>query len=72
MQIPSHWENPSGKYHIGMVNVYTLFPGGLQTRMKKERKEKKWNSHHNQLLGVALKEKAKFEENASKPVTEVF
>jgi len=33
-QIPSHWENPSGKWHIGVKAVYELFPSALVSRLQ--------------------------------------
>lgn len=31
-QVPDDWENPSGKFFIGVKSAYSLFPGGLKGR----------------------------------------
>ena len=31
-QIPDDWENPSGKFFIGVKSAYSLFPAKLKER----------------------------------------
>ncbi|MCC9607790.1 S8 family serine peptidase [Blastopirellula sp. JC732] len=42
LTIPKKWKCPSGEYHVGMKRGYDLFPGGLVSRLKTERK-KEWD-----------------------------
>ncbi|EAQ77790.1 S8 family serine peptidase [Blastopirellula marina] len=42
LTIPKKWKCPSGEFHVGMKRGYDLFPGGLVSRLKKERK-KDWD-----------------------------
>ncbi|CAG2057979.1 unnamed protein product [Timema podura] len=41
--IPSEWTNPSGQFHIGIVNCYDLYPAKLRERIEKYRKENLWD-----------------------------
>ncbi|XP_031554866.1 tripeptidyl-peptidase 2-like [Actinia tenebrosa] len=56
LKIPEHWENPTGKYHVGVKNLFSLFPERLRSRRKKERKEKFWDPLHRKCSADALRE----------------
>nr|CAD7428168.1 unnamed protein product [Timema monikensis] len=43
LKIPTDWTNPSGQFHIGIVNCYDLYPAKLRERIEKYRKEKLWD-----------------------------
>ncbi|KAK3699411.1 hypothetical protein QZH41_018570 [Actinostola sp. cb2023] len=56
LEIPDQWENPTGKYHIGIKNLFSLFPEKLKTRRQKQRKEKLWDTHHKKCSADALRQ----------------
>ena len=43
LTIPSSWQNPSGKYHIGVKSALELMPGNVRDRVLEERKDKLWD-----------------------------
>ncbi|OTF76262.1 hypothetical protein BLA29_012820, partial [Euroglyphus maynei] len=54
LKIPNDWKNPTGKFHIGVKNIYELFPPSLLTRVKKDYLEKEFLPKHKPLLADAL------------------
>ncbi|KAL6054111.1 tripeptidyl-peptidase II Tpp2, variant 2 [Balamuthia mandrillaris] len=45
----SAWHNPTGQFRVGMKRAYELFPEGLVSRLKKERKDE-FEKQHKQLV----------------------
>lgn len=60
LQIPSNWKNPTGKYHIGLKNVYELYTKNVQKRIEEEKKEKQWDPIHKPLLSKSILEQQQF------------
>ena len=63
IQIPNNWKNPSGKYHVGVKNIYQLFPKAVKKHLTKEYKEKVFTPAHKPLLAAAIKTLNDFQEN---------
>ncbi|KAB7497558.1 Tripeptidyl-peptidase 2 [Armadillidium nasatum] len=55
LKIPENWKNPSKEYHIGVIQLYRLYPQRLKERIIKERKEKSWDPIHRAYLSKAQK-----------------
>lgn len=55
MQIPSSWKNPTGKYHIGVKNIYELFTKPIKSHLTKEYLEKEFTPVNKPLLAAAIK-----------------
>lgn len=45
-QIPGSWNNPSGEFHLGVKNAYSLYPNKLRERIEQSRKKKLWDDGH--------------------------
>ncbi|XP_014239284.1 tripeptidyl-peptidase 2 isoform X2 [Cimex lectularius] len=43
LKIPQTWKNPSGTYHVGVLNSYQIYPRMLKERMTQERRQKSWD-----------------------------
>lgn len=50
LKVPQSWRNPSGKWHVGVKNVFELCCSTLKERLKKERKEKFWTPTQDEAL----------------------
>lgn len=62
LKIPENWDNPSGKYHIGVKNIYELYSKTLVTRVNEYKKENVWKSAQNLSLADVRKALKKHEE----------
>uniref|UniRef100_A0A0N5BSA4 Tripeptidyl-peptidase 2 n=1 Tax=Strongyloides papillosus TaxID=174720 RepID=A0A0N5BSA4_STREA len=62
LMIPDTWDNPSGKYHIGVKNIYELYSKTLVTRVNTHKKENVWKSAQNLSLADVRKALTKHEE----------
>ncbi|MCK4341305.1 MAG: S8 family serine peptidase [Phycisphaerae bacterium] len=40
LKLDPNWNNPTGKYHLGLKRAYEIYPGGLVARLTEERLEK--------------------------------
>jgi len=60
LQIPSTWKNPTGKYHIGIKNVFELYTEDVKKRIVGEKIEKEWDPLHKPLLSKAITEQQHF------------
>ncbi|KAG7205321.1 hypothetical protein KM043_007323 [Ampulex compressa] len=61
LKVPSSWHNPSGEYHIGIKNLYSLYPGKLKERVISERKKRLWDDGQKTALAEASRELQEFE-----------
>ncbi|XP_017876642.1 tripeptidyl-peptidase 2 isoform X2 [Ceratina calcarata] len=61
LKIPSKWVNPSGEYHIGIKNLYSLYPGKLRERVLLERKKRLWDNTQKCALAEATRQLQEFE-----------
>lgn len=68
-QIPADWKNPSGKFHVGVKNIYELFPKFVQKNLTKEYQENEFAPANKPLLAAAIKALNEFQEKepAKKP-----
>ncbi|XP_050475739.1 tripeptidyl-peptidase 2 isoform X1 [Bombus huntii] len=61
LKVPSNWKNPSGQYHIGVKNLYSLYPGKLRERVLLERKKRSWDTCQKSALAEASRQLQEFE-----------
>ncbi|XP_024939416.1 tripeptidyl-peptidase 2 isoform X3 [Cephus cinctus] len=69
LKIPTSWVNPSGDYHIGVKNAFTLYPGKLRERVEAERKKRFWDDGHKTNLAEATRQLQEFETKIPQPST---
>ncbi|CAG2163191.1 unnamed protein product [Oppiella nova] len=67
LKIPGHWANPSGRYHIGVKNMYELYPAGVRTRMAREYRQTQWEPIHKTSKTETLRELREFEDKHPEP-----
>ncbi|XP_060874087.1 tripeptidyl-peptidase 2-like [Metopolophium dirhodum] len=58
--IPSTWKNPTGKYHIGIKNVFELYTEDDQRQIEDKKIETEWDPLHKPLLSKAITEQQNF------------
>lgn len=61
LKVPPSWKNPSGKFHLGIKNMSTVFPKILRDRVSKECKETAWDSQHKILTALAVGQSEAFQ-----------
>ncbi|XP_070157555.1 tripeptidyl-peptidase 2-like isoform X1 [Polyergus mexicanus] len=61
LKVPSKWNNPTGEYHIGLKNLYSLYPTKLKERIVAERKKRLWDDGHKTALAEASRQLQEFE-----------
>jgi tripeptidyl-peptidase-2 len=61
LQVPKDWTNPTGKYNIGVIAVYDLFPKSLRERMAKEYTENEWQPMHKTVTAEAVRQLQEFQ-----------
>ncbi|ESO86457.1 hypothetical protein LOTGIDRAFT_129137 [Lottia gigantea] len=60
LQVPESWNNPSGRYHIGVKVLFELYPKGLKDRITKERREALWDPQQRRVLAETTKQLENF------------
>ncbi|OXU24497.1 hypothetical protein TSAR_010597 [Trichomalopsis sarcophagae] len=61
LKIPGSWNNPSGEFHLGVKNAYSLYPNKLRERIEQSRKKKLWDEGHKTALVEATRLLQEFE-----------
>lgn len=65
LRVSEDWNNPTGKYHLGMKAGYELFPGRAIPRLRGERR-KEWDIEYRKALDGAQRELKQFEDSHQK------
>uniref|UniRef100_H2Z489 Tripeptidyl-peptidase 2 n=1 Tax=Ciona savignyi TaxID=51511 RepID=H2Z489_CIOSA len=68
LKIPTGWNNPSGKFNIGVKNLFEIFPKGLKDRLTKEERENNWEPQHKLKTSMALAELDNLLSSESEPL----
>eukprot|EP00800_Vazella_pourtalesii_P000658 TRINITY_DN10577_c0_g3_i1.p1 TRINITY_DN10577_c0_g3~~TRINITY_DN10577_c0_g3_i1.p1 ORF type:complete len:1237 (-),score=308.48 TRINITY_DN10577_c0_g3_i1:24-3734(-) len=68
LKIPDHWQNPTGEWHVGVKALYQLIPKGLLNKVRKLRRQEKWDKQYERCMTVAQEERAQFEASKEEPV----
>ncbi|KAI6660573.1 Tripeptidyl-peptidase 2 isoform X2 [Oopsacas minuta] len=61
LTIPDDWHNPTGDWHVGVKALYQLVPKNLLNKVRKLRRQEKWDKQFEQSLTIAQEERDKFE-----------
>ncbi|KJH43199.1 peptidase, S8/S53 family [Dictyocaulus viviparus] len=61
-QIPKEWENPTGKWHLGIKPIYELYPKSLRKIVKEDWNKETWDAPHQIAKADALRQLVKHEE----------
>ncbi|CAG2175492.1 unnamed protein product, partial [Oppiella nova] len=72
LKIPDHWVNPTGKFHIGLKNIYELYPVGVDTRIAREYRETQWEPTHKTIKTETLRALREFEGKHGDPSRDTF
>lgn len=70
LKVPKDWVNPSGKYHIGVKNIYELYPKSLRERMAKEYLDCEWQPMHKTVTAEAVRKLQQFQNNHLDPTAD--
>ncbi|XP_059507301.1 tripeptidyl-peptidase 2-like [Stegostoma tigrinum] len=70
LKIPSDWNNPSFRYHVGIKNAFELYPTALKERIQQERREKQWDPLHRVAVAEAHRRLNDFNKNNTNPSQE--
>ncbi|KAE9413900.1 hypothetical protein Angca_008463, partial [Angiostrongylus cantonensis] len=62
LKVPENWENPTGKWHLGIKPIYELYPKSLRNVVKEDWKKEMWDSSHQVAKADALRQLVKHEE----------
>ncbi len=66
LRLNSAWQNPTGKWHVGVKRASELYPRGLAPRVKSERK-KEWTLAHRKVEADLQREVTQYKAAHTKP-----
>ena len=61
LKIPDGWKNPTGEWLVGAKALYQLVPKGVLTRVRKLRRQEKWDKQYELAMTAAQEERAGLE-----------